>query len=219
MTSNRRDSIRIDEVSKLSKGRLMLKRLVCGVLQLLALFSLSGCGASGVGGAGEVVLAKELVPDEVARRALEMYDANSDGKIDGDELEKCVALQAALPRIDKNRDGALASDEIATRIGEYQTQSDLLPLSIVIESKRRPLSNAQVVFVPEAFMADGLQSYQGVSDASGVVSLQGEQVEIPGLPVGLYRVKITSQDGTVKTEKGCEVAEDNQVGNRLVFSL
>jgi len=94
-----------------------------------------------------------------------------------------------------------------------------LPLSVLVELGGRPLEKAAVVFEPESFMGAGLQSYEGVSDSTGSVYLQGQSQAIPGLPLGLYRVRITRAAGGGEVVQGCEVAEDNQSGSRLVFSL
>jgi hypothetical protein len=123
---------------------------------------------------------------------------------------------SAIPRIDSNKDGSVTADEIAARFRQYQSQSDLLPLSVRLERDKSPLSDAEVVFEPEPFMGEGLPKFKGVSDASGAVLLTGEGVDLPGLPLGLYRVRIT---GPVDADIGCEVAEDTPTSGRLILSL
>lgn len=134
---------------------------------LLAIACLLGCGGSG---GKSVLVAKDLVPEEVAKRAMELYDADSDGKIDAQELKKCLALENVVKRIDANNDGAVAAGEIAARFNAYQSQSDLLPLSVHLERGKRPLASAEVVFEPAPFMGENLPSFKGVSDDSGKVS-------------------------------------------------
>jgi hypothetical protein len=186
--------------------------LLCGACTALALIALPGCGSSHK----SVVVAKDLMPEDVARRAMDLYDANKDGKIDLQEAEKCPALQSAAPRIDANKDNAISADEIAARFREYQSQSDLLPLTVRVERGKSPLSNAEVILEPEPFMGEDLLSFKGVSDALGTVALKGEGFDLPGVPLGLYRVRIS---GPADAELGCEVAEDAPNGGRLVFSF
>ncbi len=181
----------------------------------LTLACLPGCGNGG--SAGGIVVPKEMDPDLVGKRAIEQYDSNGDGKLDAKELEKCPALKVAARAIDADRDGSQSAEEIAARIRQYQKQSDLLSVTVSLIQGRAPLANAQVVFEPEGFLGENIQSYKGVSDASGNVLLEGENISIPcSLPIGLYRVRIT---GPVEAELGCEVAEDGPSVNRIVLIL
>src|SRR5262249_6800313 len=71
-----------------------LRWLFLGGLVLLA----AGCSGGGSG-------APQVSPREAARAALAEYDANQDGALDAQELERCPALRSARNRIDKNNDG------------------------------------------------------------------------------------------------------------------
>ena len=45
--------------------------------------------------------------------AIAMFDKNGDGKLSGDELDKCPGLKAALNRLDPAKTGAVTADMIA----------------------------------------------------------------------------------------------------------
>lgn len=180
---------------------------------LLGVAALTSCGKGGQ----SVIVARQLVPEDIAKRAMELYDANSDGKVDAQEMKKSPALESALPRLDADKDRAVASEEIAARFRVYQGQSDLLPLAIQVERSNRPVADAEVVFQPAPFMGDNLLTFRGKSDAEGNVILSPVDVgPLPGLPLGMYDVRIT---GPVTLQRGCEVAEDTPTGGRLKFSL
>jgi hypothetical protein len=178
-----------------------------------AVLALTGCGG---GGGKSVVIADQLDPVVVGKRAIELYDSDKNGSIDATELKQSPALASALTRIDANKNGAISEEEIADRIRKYQEQSDLVPLSLHIERNLAPVSGATIVFEPDKLMGEGLITFQGTSDSSGAVVLVGEGVDLPGLPLGLYRVRVS---GPVEAIQGCEVAEDSPTGTRMTLSL
>ncbi len=177
-----------------------------------AILALPGCHGTGK----SVVIADQLDPAAVGQRAIELYDTDKNGAIDATELKQSPALASASGRIDQNKDGGLSAEEIANRIKQYQSQSDLIPLSLKLMKNQAPVSGAAVVFEPEAFMGENLPVFTGVSDASGDVPLAAEGVDLPGLPLGLYRVRIS---GPVEATQGCEVAEDTPNGTRMTLAL
>lgn len=187
-----------------------------GVTGLIGIAALPLVGCGGGAGGKSVAVAKQLDPDAVGKRAVEAYDADKNGSIDAKELEQSPALASAVSRIDANKDGAVSADEVAERVRQYQKQSDLVSLALQIERDRAPLSGATVVLEPETFIGEGLVAFKGTSDASGAVSLVADGADVPGVPVGLYRVLIS---GPIEAVKGCEVAEDGPTGSRMTISL
>jgi hypothetical protein len=177
---------------------------------------LAAAGCSGSGPAKSVVLAKDLNPDEVAARAMTQLDANGDGQLDGAELAKSPPLQAGLPKIDKDKSKSVSAAEIADRIRAYQSQSQVMPVSIQLMKSQQPVANAEVTITAPAFVGDQLPTFKGTSDEGGVVTLATNELGIPGLPVGLYEVQVS---GTAQATIGCEVAEDTPQGGRLTLSL
>lgn len=152
------------------------------------------------------------------QRALELYDANHDGKLDASELKACPALAMAVSRIDKNADGALAADEIAQRI-EYLQQAKVTIISGATEVKvdGQPLSGATVLYEPEPFLGDAFKACGGVTDASGTAYVTGHDAKFPGIYLGFYRVRITKDAGgkevlparyNTQSELGYEATDD-----------
>ena len=130
--------------------------------------------------------------------AMEQYDANHDGKVSGDELDKAPALKAALPRLDTDGDGGVSADEITARINAWKADGSAMinvPAKVTLDGQ--PLAGATVTFEPEAFLGDQIKTAFATSGASGQVSPtvpkdQRSDPTFPGTPsLGLYKVRIS----------------------------
>jgi hypothetical protein len=53
-----------------------------------------------------------------AEKALELYDANGDAALDGEEIGKCPPLAKSLASYDADKDGRLTGDEISSRLAQ-----------------------------------------------------------------------------------------------------
>lgn len=153
-----------------------------------------------------------------AKIAIEAYDADGNGVLSTEEIKKSPALESAMDRLDSDRNRSVTADEIAQRMASYDSQSDFIPVMVMLKSGRNPIEMATVTFEPEAFMGDDLQSFTGVSNTSGVVNLVGKVEKTPGLPLGFYRITI-KRDGGAETTHGCEIADDVPSVGRMNFSL
>jgi hypothetical protein len=164
-------------------------------------------------------------PDGSAEQAMEMYDANGDGRIAADELEKAPGLKAALKRMDSNADQAVDADEIASRIRIWQgTRLGVLPLGLTVIFDGRALEGATVTLEPESFLGSDIKASIATTDEFGGSgpSVPKEQRPDPertpsGVQLGLYRVKISKVVGgkelipskfNVNTTLGQEIAPD-----------
>ena len=150
--------------------------------------------------------------------AIAMYDADKDGKISGPELDKCPALKAAMAQIDKTGEGAITANMITERIKAWQNSKlGRTSLSCTVLHNGRPLSDAEVRFVPEKFLGENVKIAQGKTYQSGVAMISVETTDrsdSPGIGPGLYRVEITKAGKNIpakyntETTLGQEVALD-----------
>jgi len=156
---------------------------------------------------------------DAAAKALELYDANKDGSLGPDEIEKCPPLKAALGSFDENGDGNIAASEIETRLGSLcGPTSAFITFSCAVSANGQPLEGAQVTLRPVDFIGDELPTAKGVTDAGGTArptvgaellppQLANESLVFPGL----YSVEITHPQTTIPAEYnsattlGCEV--------------
>jgi hypothetical protein len=146
------------------------------------------------------VAAPELDPQGSTDRVFAEYDANSDKKLSREELTKSPGLLAALVSLDRNRDGAIASDELKTSLERFQAEgAGLVTISCMVSRGGRPLENAKVELVPESFLGDFVKPASGVTGPDGTATLSVDESEIPeeyrgrihGVPTGIFRVVVT----------------------------
>jgi len=136
-----------------------------------------------------------LKPAQAARQAMTTYDADGNGSLSPDELEKCPGLRASLPTMDTDADGNLSAGEISERLkSQRATGLALTSVSCMVYLRGRPLEGATVRFVPEDFLGDGIQTAAGKTGRGGSAALAIPGEELPGIHCGLYRVEISKLD-------------------------
>ncbi len=142
-------------------------------------------------------------------------------------------LAAAANQYDKNGDGELTVDEIASGIAAWQkTGVGARSLPFGIRLNDQPLAGATVQLVPAAFLGDGMKEASGRTNAggSGQFNMKPEDrpKNAPNMPLmqpGLYHVVITHP--TIKipakynsaTTLGIEVTSSNPGLEGVKWSL
>lgn len=183
-----------------------------GILVLVAVVS-AGCWGRGP----SRVVAPEINPGAAAAAAMEQYDTNKDGKIEGTELDAAPGLKAALSRMNPGGKSVDAA-QIAARIQKWKdSRVGRTSVACTVTRKGRPLASAKVTLVPEKFLGQNLPICTGVSDESGSCSISAPTTgpnDPPGVPPGIYLVQITKDGDNIperyntKTTLGMEVALD-----------
>lgn len=191
---------------------------------LLAVLATTGCGSK-----DPPLSAPSYDPDGMARAALQQYDKNKNGKIDGAELDACPALKGALAVIDTNKDKGVSVDELTERFRGYESAGiGAVGVSGVVTLNGDPLGGAVVTFVPEDFMKGSIKGGSGTSDAGGAVAVTGEG-GVPGLACGMYKVTVSKRSAGggeelparyhTATTLGWEVPADGRGGGPLELRL
>jgi hypothetical protein len=188
------------------------RQIVSGTFVTL-LLATTGCG-----GSPATELGKKASPEATADAAIKAYDTDRDGELSLVELKAAPALLAAMDRIDTDHNGKVSRGELLARLESQAKGSDLIAMSVTVLSQKRPLAGAQMTLTPEPFQGTGLQSYEGVTTASGSCQLQGQHVKLPGLPPGYYDAHIVATAQGIDQVVGCEVADDAG-GSRMVLNL
>ena len=161
-----------------------------------------------------------VYPDAVAsdapQKAMDLYDTDKDGFIDGAELDKVPGLKAALKQVDTNGDGKISADEIAARIQVWRdSRLGRTTLSVPVKHNGAPLVGAKVRLVPESFLGSGLRAGEGTTDARGVASVSApprKAGDVPGLSPGFYRVEITKEGENIPAKYNTATTLGLEVG-------
>lgn len=168
------------------------------------------------------ILPPGIKPAEAAKKAMELYDTNKDGKISGPELDKAPGLKAALKVMKTDAEKGVTAEQIAERIQKWlDSRIGRMSLSCQVLHNGQPLSGATVKFVPEKFLSDYLkETASGKTNENGMAMISlptepGPDALPPGLTTGMFRVEITKDGENIPamyntaTVLGQEVSLDN----------
>jgi hypothetical protein len=140
-----------------------------------------------------------LVPAEMARRAMELYDTNHDGRIDAAELTQSPALAALAASLGPQAAEGLTEEQLARRAEAWlKSPSGLVPQRLAIDLDERPLAGASVTLEPDACMGPAYYPASATTDAAGQCC-PGVDPRYGGLWLGLYRIRISKLDGGRET--------------------
>jgi len=164
------------------------------------------------------ILPPSINASAAGAKAIEMFDKNKDGKLSGEELDKCPGLKSALSTVDPSNQGVTA-EAITARIRAWQdSKLGRTSLSCVVMHNGQPLGGAEIKLVPEKFLGDDMPVVSGKTGKSGMamlsVPVSGKPDDPPGVPPGFYRIEITKPGMTIpakyntETTLGQEVAQD-----------
>lgn len=178
------------------------------------------------------ILPPEIDASAAGPLAIEQYDADGNGLIQGAELDGAPALKAAVENLDTDGDGAVSADEITARVRAWQsTNVGKMSLSCTVSRRGVPLPGATVKFVPEKFLGHEIRTATGQTDQFGVAVLSvpldpDRPGDVPGVHCGLYSVEITKPGTDIaaryntQTTLGQEVADDSaRVRRGIDFDL
>ncbi|MGI9456119.1 MAG: hypothetical protein ACR2NU_06120 [Aeoliella sp.] len=162
--------------------------VILGICCLL----LPGCGSS-----PSRVGPPSLSPSRAGSAAMKEYDENGDGVVSGAELDKAPGLNAALGNLDTDGDGGVSAKEVSARVRSWiDSKIGVTNARCRISLNGKPLSGGQITFEPEAFLGDAVKVATDKIDSDGTASpsvAKEDRVHpmVPGLSVGLYKVRIS----------------------------
>jgi len=154
---------------------------------------------------------------QAAAAAMKLYDKNKDGLLRDAELDAAPELKAALKTLDRDGDGAISAGEIVGRIEAWKaSRVGLMVIVCEVRHRGRPLDGAKVVWEPAAWLGKAMKRGEGTTDAKGHATVAIPKNEFPGMPPGLYRVRIThpkvklAEQYNTKSVLAVEVAVDSK---------
>lgn len=157
---------------------------------------------------------------QAGRDAVKEYDANGDGGLGRDEVERAAGLRESFGKIDADNDGSLTATEIDKRIQQWR-DSRVAEMIVMCEVTLdgAPLADALITFEPESFLGSNVNPATGTTSVNGTtsVSMAEEHLADPryaATACGWYKIRVTSSGKSIPprfntaTTLGCEVAND-----------
>jgi hypothetical protein len=222
-----------------------MSRSIFGIAVVLTsgVFLIAGCDR------GAKVPLPSLNPAAIAKAAMDEYDTNKDGKISGEELDKCPALRSALARLNPASANAVGADGSVTKGPTAANKAEIKEEGLTAEmiqnavqgwvTKRlgrvtytcqvyhngKPLQGALVKFVPEKFMGSGIAPAEAITGETGGGSVSIPKATPPGISVGFYRIEITKDGENIpakyntETTLGSAAFGPNGTGTGATFNL
>lgn len=184
----------------------MRKKFAFGVALGLGLALLeTGCGRP-------APKAPDINPSAMAARAIELYDTNGNGKIDGDEFLKTPGLEFARREMDQNKDKALSADEIQARLEAWKASGITLTAAMIVcRVKGKTVKEGTVRLIPDPFLGEDFQPAEGEIVNGTCYPAAPNPGNYQAVPVGFYSVELSSPQGNFESGKyGVEIFDDSR---------
>jgi hypothetical protein len=196
---------------------------------MLAIVHTVGCASS----QAPAVSKPEVDPQAATEKAIQVYDTNSDGALDQDELANSPAAGHALANFDANKDGRVTREELEERLSRLVGPTGaFVTVDCTVTRGGQPLADAVVKLTPLVIFEGALPAAEGKTDELGVAhpaiaadrlppKLAGAMFAFPGL----YQVEITHAKISIParyntaTELGWEVDPSSRTGTSARFDL
>jgi hypothetical protein len=128
---------------------------------------------------------------------MDMMDKDGDGQLSKEEYVAAPGLAYCASEVDSDKSGTLSRDEIKARIDLYrELRTGYKEFSCSVAIGTAPLANAKIRLVPEPFLGEGIiDPASAITDIAGRAILDSEgadDIPVPVVRVGMYRVEITS---------------------------
>jgi hypothetical protein len=145
------------------------------------------------------VKAPRIDATKAAQKAMDLYDTNHDGKLSQEELARCPGVLINMDRYDANHDKMLDEEEFRTHLAQLlKSGTGATELACIVTSKGKPLTGAKVVFEPEPYLGNEIQTAEGTTNNYGSASLGMPPEHAPAalknmklIQYGTFKVRVT----------------------------
>lgn len=170
--------------------------------------SVSACGIlvwgsmmSGCNSRPGRIRAIDVDPATLSRQVIEQCDTDGNGSLSESELQSFPPVGNSRAKFDTDNNGEVSAEELEARFTIiFNPQVGLLPASCRVTRNGKPLSGAEVRFVPPKMLEGVLPTASGVCDAGGTAWMRLAPEDLPkGFPntqaavirPGIYMVEVT----------------------------
>ena len=182
----------------------------------VGLLGLALSWAAGCGGPSRVE-APSFDSKGAAAEAMSLYDGNTDGVLDEEELKQCPAFARAMDEMDSDQDGTLSEQEIKERIDFFvQSRAGRVQLACTVTKGGRPIPGCKVTFDPEPFVADMITPATGTTNEVGMAVINIDD-QMGGMEPGFYKVRISRLGGSGKETLSKKYNEETLLGQEITL--
>ncbi|MGI9455773.1 MAG: hypothetical protein ACR2NU_04385 [Aeoliella sp.] len=150
----------------------------------------------------------ELNVSAAADMAVSEADNDGDGQLSTAELAKYPALAGAMGEWDADSSGKLSAEEIQKQLQMWRDQGAAIrTVRCSVTMNGRGLEGANVEFIPEPFMGDGIKPASGITGQNGLLLPSLSKKDLPkdlqsftGMHLGIYKVRITHPSKKIASE-------------------
>ena len=169
---------------------------------------------SGCSGGEKRIKPPRIDPSAAASKAMELYDANHDGKLSQEELAKCPGMLISLARYDTNNDKVIDQEEVTARLASLlKNGTGATQLACNVSYQGKPLGGATVVLEPESYLGNEIQPAEGLTTNGGVANLGMPPEKAPAafksmklIQYGTFKVRITHPTTKLPAKYNTETA-------------
>ncbi|MCA9235769.1 MAG: hypothetical protein KDA44_09875 [Planctomycetales bacterium] len=190
------------------------------VVGLIGAASLVGCNS-----AAQLPEKPAIDVDVAVDKAFQQLDSDSSGGLDLKELRSAPGMLFGLDRVDANKDRTISRDELAQRLAFWNESTQrVFNLEVALTYRGRPVSQADVTFEPEPFLAEWLKPVTGRTDDLGRVTPRASE-DFPGIDKGYYRVKVSGGSPSLPPKfsedspAGIEFTDDRPEDEQFLLQL
>jgi YD repeat-containing protein len=172
--------------------------------------------------------------ERISQAILEQYDQDRDGRLSQGELASLPPIAGNRSWYDYDKDGQISGDELRAGLTEiFDPKVGLLTFNCSVTRNGKPLSGANVRFVPLPALQDAIPPVAGVTDKFGCAEMALAAEDLPAnaptrvalVRPGLYLVQITHpemsvpEEYNVSTKLGQEVSRFTTAGASKAIRL
>ncbi|MEO1990742.1 MAG: hypothetical protein ABGW78_02330 [Pirellulales bacterium] len=162
-------------------------------------------------------------PRRAAEDVLATYDSDSNGVLDANEMSTSTIIQPVLQRADRDNNGEVTHAELTNRFATYvadELNMTTFPCRLMLDG--RPLAQATVSLMPEAFMGQGYEIATGTTSQSGHTVLSTPSIAssgFSGIYFGVYRLDVSKKNTRGEELVPAHYNSASQIGQEIAPDL
>ena len=172
------------------------------------------------------IYAISVDPSSLSKQVLADFDMDSSGTLSSVELEKLPPIHQNWSEYDTDKNNEISAAELEARFKLiFNPDVGLVPASCSLTRNGRPISGAEVRFVPPKFLEGILPVAHGVTDDNGSARLNLDPDDMPKslrntriavMRPGIYFVEVTHPKLTIPSQYNTQTQIGKEVSSEVL---